>query len=61
MLHLMKKNYANVYKPSAKREIDRQDSDLYWSPLINDTIQWFTFITIMEHTENDLKPSWLVS
>ena len=55
------KNDANAYKPSAKREIDLQDRDLYWPTSIKDRIQWFTFITIMKHTENDLKPSCLVS
>ena len=29
---------------------------MYWPTTINDTIQWFPFITIMEHNANILKP-----
>ena len=53
----MKKIDAKVYKHSTKKEIDRHDSDLYWPTSIKDTIQWFPFLTIMEHTENILKPN----
>ena len=56
MLQRMEKNDANVYKTYDKKEIDRHDSDLYWPISIKDTIQWFTFITIMEHDANILKP-----
>ena len=38
-----------------KKEIKRHDSDLYWPTLIKDTIQWFPFPTIMEHTTNIIK------
>ena len=41
-------------KPSNKKEIDRHDSDLYWPTTIEDTIKYFPFITIMEHTANIL-------
>ena len=37
--------------------IDRHDSNLYWPTKIKDTIQWFTFLTIMEYTANILKPN----
>ena len=39
-----------------KKEIDCHDSDLYWPTTIRDTIQWFNFLTIMEHTANILNP-----
>ena len=55
MLQSMKRIDSNVYKISAKKEIDRHDSNLYWSTSIKDKIQWFTFLTIIEHTENILK------
>ena len=52
-----KKNVdANLSKPSDKKEIDFHDSKLYWTTTIKDTIQWFTFLTIMEHTANILNP-----
>ena len=40
-----------------KKEFDRHYSDLYWPTTIKDTIQWFTFLTIMEHTANILNPN----
>ena len=48
---------ANTYKTSDKKEIDRHDRNLYWPTLIIDTIQWFTFITMMKHTANILNPN----
>ena len=42
---------GNMYKTSDRKEIDRHDSDLYCPTTIKDTIKWFTFLTIMEHTE----------
>ena len=39
------------------KKIDSHDSDLYWPTTIKDTIQWFTFLTIMEHTANILNPN----
>ena len=30
-------------------------SDLYWPTSINDTIEWFPFLVIMENTENIMK------
>ena len=47
----------NIYKPSAKKEIYRHDSDLYWPTSIKDTIQWFPFLTIIEHTANIINPN----
>ena len=43
-------------KTSDKKEIDRHDSDLYWTTTIKVKIQCFSFITIMEHTANIIKP-----
>ena len=40
-----------------KKEIDFHDSNLYGPTKIKDTVQWFPFITIMEHTANILKPN----
>ena len=47
---------ANLSKTSDKKEIDHHDRNMYWPNKIKDTIQWFPFITIMEHTTNILKP-----
>ena len=44
-------------KPYDKKEIDCHDSNLYWPTTIKDKIQWFPFITIMEHTANILNPN----
>ena len=57
MLQRMKKIDANVFKPSDKKEIHSHNSNLYCPTSIKDTMQWFTFITIMEHTANILKPN----
>ena len=43
---------ANLYKPYEK---NCHDSDLYWPISIKDTIQWFYYLNIMEHTENIMK------
>ena len=48
---------ANVSKTSDKKEIDRHDSNLYWSTSIKDTMQWVPSLAIMEHTANILKPN----
>ena len=47
-------NDANMSKNSDKKEFDCHDSNLYWPTTIEGTIQRFTFLTIMEHTENML-------
>ena len=41
---------GNMYKHSEKKKIHRVDSDEHWTTSIKDTIQWFPFIIIMEHT-----------
>ena len=41
---------ANMSKPSDKKLMDLNDSNLYCPTSIKDTIQWFHFLTIMEHT-----------
>ena len=48
---------ANMYKPSAKKKIYRHGSNSYWPTSVKDTINWFPFITIIEHTSNILKPN----
>ena len=50
MLQHMKKNDADVNKPSAQNEIYRYDSNSYRKTSIEDTIQRFPFIPIIEHT-----------
>ena len=57
MLQGIKKIDANVYKHSYKNEIDRHDIESYRPISIKDTINLFPFITIIEHTENTLKPN----
>ena len=47
--------YANLYKSSEKNEFKRHDGEYYWPKSIKETIQWFPFITIMEHTANITK------
>ena len=44
-----------MYKPSEKNKFNRVDSDEHWPKPIKDKIQWFPFLTIMEHTENKAK------
>ena len=43
---------ANLYKLLKINKFNRFDDDEFWPTQIKDTIQWFTFITILEHTEN---------
>ena len=38
-----------------KKKLNRHDSDSYWPTSIKDTINWFPFLTIMEHTANITK------
>ena len=47
---------ANMSKPSDKKDIDRHDSNMYYPTTIKYTIQWSSFFTIMEHTENVINP-----
>ena len=46
---------ANLYKPSEKKKIHRVDSGDYWSTSIKETIQRFSFLTIMKHTANNME------
>ena len=46
---------ANMYKPSEKKKINRVDSGEHWPTSIKETIQWFPFLTIMEHTANKME------
>ena len=47
----------NMHKPSDKKEIDHHDSNLYWSTSIKYTIQWFPFLSIIEHTAKIQEPN----
>ena len=38
--------------PSEKKKFNCHDSDLYWPTSIKDAIEWFPFLTVMEHTKN---------
>ena len=44
---------ADMYKPSEKT-INRVDNHKHWPASIKETIKWFSFLTIMEHTENKM-------
>ena len=46
---------ANMYKPSEKKKFNLVDSDEHWPKSIKKKIQWFPFLTIMEHTANKMK------
>ena len=46
---------ANMYKPSEKRKFNRVDSEEHWPTSIKKKIQWFPFLTIMEHTANKME------
>ena len=39
------------------KKIDSHDSDLYWPTSTKDTIQWFRFLIITDHTANILNPN----
>ena len=43
---------ANMYKPSEKKKINRVDNQKHWPASIKERVQWFPFLTIMEHTAN---------
>ena len=43
---------ANIYKPSEKKKINCIDDHEHWTESIKLTLQWFSFLTIMEHTGN---------
>ena len=46
---------ANMYKSSGKKKINRVDNHKHWPASIKETIQWFPFLTIMEHTTNKIQ------
>ena len=50
-----------MYKPSGKKKIHRVDSGKHWPTSIKETVQWFTFLIIMEHTEKKEKHYGLMS
>ena len=39
-----------MYKPSEKKKFNRVDNHKHWPEPIKETIQWFPYLTIMEHT-----------
>ena len=47
-------------KTSDKKEIDHHDSKTYWPIHTKETIQWFTFLSIMEHTANSIETDILL-
>ena len=55
MLQHLEKLDAKVNRPSYKKETNRRDSRLYWTISIKETIQWFIFLPILEHTESNTK------
>ena len=46
---------ANMYKTSEKKKFNRVDNDDHWPKSIKIKIQWFPFLTIMEHTAHKMK------
>ena len=40
--------------PSTKKRINRIDNFEHWPESIKTTIQWFTFLDMMEYTGNDM-------
>ena len=46
---------ANMYKPSEKNKFNIVDSNKHWPKSIKNNIQWFPFLTIMEHTANKMQ------
>ena len=50
-----KNTRANMYEPSEKNKFNRVDSDEPRPKSIKKKIQWFPFLTIMEHTPNKTK------
>ena len=44
-----------MYKTSEKKKFNCVDSDEHWPKSIKKKIQWFSFLTIMEHTANKMK------
>ena len=50
-----KKIDSKVNRSSYKKEIDRHNSERYWPISIKETIQCFTLLSIMEHTQVSLK------
>ena len=46
---------ANMYKPSEKKKINLVDNHKHWPASIKETIRWFIFLAIMEHTANKMQ------
>ena len=41
--------------PSTKKKVNRIDDFEHWPASIKSTLQWFTFLEIMEYTGNNIK------
>ena len=39
-----------MYKPSEKKKFNRVDNHKHWPASIENKMQWFPFLTIMEHS-----------
>ena len=46
---------SNMYESSEKKKIIRIDNHKHWPASIKETIQWFPFLTIIEHTANKIQ------
>ena len=42
-------------KPSEKRKLNRVDNHKHWPASIKNKMQWFPFLTFMEHTANKIQ------
>ena len=46
---------ADMYKPSEKKKFNHVDNQKHWPSSIKNTMQWFPFLTMMEHTSNKMQ------
>ena len=44
-----------MYKPSEKKKFNCVDNHKHWPASIKNKMQWFPFLTIMEHTANKMQ------
>ena len=44
-----------MHKPYKKNKFNRVDNHKNWPKSIKETIQWFPFLTIIEHTSNKMQ------
>ena len=55
MLHSTKEIFMLTFITLLKNKLNCHNNDKYWPTPIKYSIQWFTFLTIMEHTANIMK------